>query len=190
MSDNVLLFAGCETRGGSAGIHLTQSREGRPSGEAFVEFASEEDLQMALKKNKDHLGNRYIEGQIPECMALLSVCISLFIFTTVFSDLGFLHGKLPAATELLDLTYSACWMFQCFHNPPNSDMDHWISNVPIWSFCLHTCGTQIFKVSSEEIFGVIEAAQNFDSRETGLSRCTKPCMKRLSIHVVTTFNCA
>ena len=21
-------------------------------------------------------------------------------------------------------TYSACWVFSCFHNPPNSDMDH------------------------------------------------------------------
>ncbi|KAK7502353.1 hypothetical protein BaRGS_00006306 [Batillaria attramentaria] len=54
-------FEGCEINGGENGIHLTLSREGRPSGEAFVEFASEEDVQQALKKNKEHLGQRYIE---------------------------------------------------------------------------------------------------------------------------------
>ncbi|KAK7113546.1 heterogeneous nuclear ribonucleoprotein F-like [Littorina saxatilis] len=54
-------FEGCEIAGGISGIHLTQSREGRPSGEAFVEFASEDDVQMALKKNREHLGSRYIE---------------------------------------------------------------------------------------------------------------------------------
>ena len=26
-------------------------------------------------------------------------------------------------------TYGACWMFTCFHNPPNFDMDHGIFNV-------------------------------------------------------------
>jgi heterogeneous nuclear ribonucleoprotein F/H len=58
----LLTVIGCEIRGGLTGVHLTQSREGRPSGEAFVEFECEEDLQAALKKNKEHLGSRYIEG--------------------------------------------------------------------------------------------------------------------------------
>ena len=26
-------------------------------------------------------------------------------------------------------TYGACWVFKCFHNPPNSDMDYRIFNV-------------------------------------------------------------
>ena len=26
-------------------------------------------------------------------------------------------------------TYRACWVFQCFHNPPNSDMHYGIFNV-------------------------------------------------------------
>ena len=34
-------------------------------------------------------------------------------------------GK-PAATESCYPTYGACWVFQCFHNPPNSDMDYGI----------------------------------------------------------------
>lgn len=80
-SDGAQLFAGCETHGGSAGIHLTQSREGRPSGEAFVEFASEDDVQMALKKNKDHLGNRYIEGKIPaDFFSSFSLCVCVFSY--------------------------------------------------------------------------------------------------------------
>ena len=35
----------------------------------------------------------------------------------------FPRGK-PAVTESRFPTYDACWVFQCFHNPPNSDMDH------------------------------------------------------------------
>ena len=38
------------------------------------------------------------------------------------------QGK-PAATESRYQTYDACWLFYCFHNPPNSDMDHGIFNV-------------------------------------------------------------
>ena len=38
------------------------------------------------------------------------------------------QGK-PAATESCYPTYFACWVFKCFHYPPNSDMDHGIFNV-------------------------------------------------------------
>ena len=40
----------------------------------------------------------------------------------------FPRGK-PAATESRYPTYDACWVFYCFHNPPNSDMDYRIFNV-------------------------------------------------------------
>ena len=40
----------------------------------------------------------------------------------------FLWGK-PAATESRYPTFSACWVFQCFQNPPNSDMDYRIFNM-------------------------------------------------------------
>ena len=29
------------------------------------------------------------------------------------------------------------WLFSCFHNRSNSDMDYRISNVHMWSFCIH-----------------------------------------------------
>ena len=32
------------------------------------------------------------------------------------------------------LFFSACWVFLCFRNPPNSDMDYRIFIVHIWSF--------------------------------------------------------
>ena len=38
------------------------------------------------------------------------------------------RGK-PAATESRYPTHGACWVFHCFHNPPNSDMDYGIFNV-------------------------------------------------------------
>jgi len=43
-------------------IHFTFVRDGRPSGEAYVELASEGDCQAALEKNQQHMGKRYIEG--------------------------------------------------------------------------------------------------------------------------------
>lgn len=56
-------FRDSKIAGDTDGIHMTSSREGRPSGEAFVEFESEEDLNEALKRDRDHMGNRYIEGK-------------------------------------------------------------------------------------------------------------------------------
>ena len=41
---------------------MMQNQEGRASGEAFVEMASPEDLDLAIKKDKQNLGKRYIEG--------------------------------------------------------------------------------------------------------------------------------
>ena len=38
------------------------------------------------------------------------------------------RGK-PAATESRYPTYGACWVFECFRNAPNSDMDYGIFNA-------------------------------------------------------------
>jgi len=42
-------------------VHLTLTREGRPSGEAYIELETEEDMNKALEKDKAHMGKRYIE---------------------------------------------------------------------------------------------------------------------------------
>ena len=41
---------------------------------------------------------------------------------------SFLWGK-PAVTELHNQIHSACWVFYCFNNPPNSDMNYTILNA-------------------------------------------------------------
>lgn len=55
--------ADCKIASNGASIHFTYTREGRPSGEAFVEFESEEDLKIAVKKDRETMGHRYVEGE-------------------------------------------------------------------------------------------------------------------------------
>lgn len=62
VDDIIKFFKDCNVRNGKGGVHMTSSREGRPSGEAFVEFEDEEDVERACQRDKDHMGNRYIEG--------------------------------------------------------------------------------------------------------------------------------
>ncbi|KAI9117840.1 hypothetical protein K1719_011255 [Acacia pycnantha] len=42
-------------------VHIVMNSEGRPSGEAYVEFASAEDSKEAMAKDRMTLGSRYIE---------------------------------------------------------------------------------------------------------------------------------
>ena len=55
---------GVNIKGGREGVHLTLSREGRPSGEAYIEVTTEEDVAAAEKKHNQHMGRRYIEGTV------------------------------------------------------------------------------------------------------------------------------
>jgi hypothetical protein len=62
-SGTIFLQTGdCNIKNGKLGIQMTMSREGRPSGEAYIEMESDEDIDKALKKDKEHMGHRYIEG--------------------------------------------------------------------------------------------------------------------------------
>ena len=56
-------FGECEIKGGQEGIHMTMTREGRPSGEAYIEMESDEDCEKAVKKDRQHMGKRYVEGE-------------------------------------------------------------------------------------------------------------------------------
>ncbi len=42
---------------------MATTREGRPSGEAYLEVETEEDLEEALKKDRKYMGKRYVEGE-------------------------------------------------------------------------------------------------------------------------------
>lgn len=59
-----LFSEGIDVKSGRAGIHILLSREGRPSGEAYVEVETEEDAENAAKKDREHIGERYIEGEL------------------------------------------------------------------------------------------------------------------------------
>ncbi|XP_023015742.1 heterogeneous nuclear ribonucleoprotein H [Leptinotarsa decemlineata] len=61
IDDIINFFEDCKILNGKNGVHMTTSREGRPSGEAFVEFEDVEDLEAAVQKDREHIGNRYIE---------------------------------------------------------------------------------------------------------------------------------
>jgi len=50
-----------QVQNGSSGVHIVYNREGRPSGECFVECESSGDVERALQHNNEHLGKRYIE---------------------------------------------------------------------------------------------------------------------------------
>ena len=60
----VNFFSDCKFKDGSESVHLTLTREGRPSGEAYIELESEEDMDKAIEKDKPHMGKRYIEGKL------------------------------------------------------------------------------------------------------------------------------
>ena len=47
--------------------------------------------------------------------------------------LPYLDMSTSAARAALPSPTSACWIFSCFRNPPNSDMDDRIFNVRMWS---------------------------------------------------------
>ncbi|XP_029295635.1 G-rich sequence factor 1 [Cottoperca gobio] len=59
--DLLQFFSECRIRDGVNGIHLTENRNGRPSGEAFIEMEHEEDVRKALEKHRQYLGPRYVE---------------------------------------------------------------------------------------------------------------------------------
>ena len=58
---------------GAESIHMTMTREGRPSGEAYMEMATEEDVEKALKKDRKNMGKRYVEGEFSTTTMLSKV---------------------------------------------------------------------------------------------------------------------
>ena len=57
----VVFFPDCKIQNGAQGIRFIYTREGRPSGKAFVELESEDEVKVALKKDRETMGPRYIE---------------------------------------------------------------------------------------------------------------------------------
>ena len=48
-------------KGGAEGIHILEAPDNRPKGEALVELETNQDMVNALNKDRQHMGNRYVE---------------------------------------------------------------------------------------------------------------------------------
>ena len=73
-----------------------------------------------------------------DCTSLLLVLVGWFVCLlhlycpnriSPMGNSGCFPWEKPAMTESRYSTYCACWVFQCFYNPPNSDMDYRIFNL-------------------------------------------------------------
>lgn len=53
-------LAGLEMKPDREGILIVMDRRGRATGEAFVQFETQEDTEHALKRNRDKIGHRLV----------------------------------------------------------------------------------------------------------------------------------
>ncbi|XP_018091214.1 G-rich sequence factor 1 isoform X2 [Xenopus laevis] len=61
-ADDVLNFFGdSNVRNGTEGVHFIFNRDGKPRGDAVIEFESAEDVQKAVEQHKKYMGQRYVE---------------------------------------------------------------------------------------------------------------------------------
>lgn len=56
------VLVGCSVEGEEEGVHIMHGPDGRSSGEAYVVLSSQDDVNLAMTKNKNHIGKRYIDG--------------------------------------------------------------------------------------------------------------------------------
>jgi heterogeneous nuclear ribonucleoprotein F/H len=59
--DVIEFLSDAKVLNGEKGIHFTYNKEGKASGEVFVELETKEDLESAMGHDKNHMGKRYIE---------------------------------------------------------------------------------------------------------------------------------
>jgi hypothetical protein len=68
-------------------IHFLYNKNGRSSGEAYVEFDTAESYHKALLKNKQYMGTRYIEGRAYRAFITVTIVhISTFHAVHLQSD--------------------------------------------------------------------------------------------------------
>lgn len=71
------LFTDCDIVGKVNGVCFTYSKEGRPSGEAFIELKTAEDFKNSLSKDRKYMGHRYIEGKLIPILIICGIITSL-----------------------------------------------------------------------------------------------------------------
>ena len=73
---------------GPMGVHLILGANGRPNGEAFVEFTTEEVADAALTKDRATIGTRYVEvfRATPEQMTQARILLQPMHFAYVADE--------------------------------------------------------------------------------------------------------
>ena len=61
VKDILCLLKDCQVKGEEKGVKFAFGVDGRPSGEAFVELCTAEDVEKALAHSHEHMGRRYVE---------------------------------------------------------------------------------------------------------------------------------
>lgn len=84
-TDILNFFHGVRILNGEDGIHLITLAltPNRPMGEAYIELATQRDLEIAHDFDRKCLGSRYIEGRVV-CAAFVDMKINLRTSLTVF----------------------------------------------------------------------------------------------------------
>ena len=96
------------------GVALCLSSLGRRNGEAFVRFESEEHRNFALKRNKHHIGLRYIEVYRASGKDFLDIaggmrCLLLYYFVSVIISL--IQKKMWLFTKYIDFGRKKIFLF-------------------------------------------------------------------------------
>ena len=65
--------------GGHRGIIMTTDDRGRPSGDAYVEVETIDDVDLALKMNKRDMGSRWVVGRDSNGISEPSLILSLVV---------------------------------------------------------------------------------------------------------------
>ena len=124
------------------------------------------------------------------CKNMKKICIiilCIFVFLNCIVPLGFLPQDIqvafPGESQLQQACYptnNACWVFQRFNNPPNSDLDYRIfnvrTNVNTWD-CMRGCTDTIkesaLKVDPGSKISCCYEESNLRQRHAGLTLRTE-----------------
>lgn len=59
--DVLNFFSECNVSNGIDGVHFIFNRDGKPRGDAIIQFETADDLSKALEQHKKYMGQRYVE---------------------------------------------------------------------------------------------------------------------------------
>jgi heterogeneous nuclear ribonucleoprotein F/H len=69
MANKILkFFSDCNIKNGKLGIHMTMSREGWPSGKAYVEMETDEDIEKKVPSQPTHWTVTYRKNYTRYCI--------------------------------------------------------------------------------------------------------------------------